>query len=74
MDVELHRDSNDPSIIVEDVPATLLAQKASKICIDIKGLGKIFSTPTGLKRAVDNLNLTIYSGEITALLGHNGFF
>jgi ABC-type multidrug transport system ATPase subunit len=36
------------------------------------GLSKEFSTPTGIKKAVDDLNLTMYSGQITALLGHNG--
>ena len=33
---------------------------------------KYFSTNTGRKYAVDGLNLTMYSGQITALLGHNG--
>lgn len=33
---------------------------------------KYFDTNTGRKYAVDGLNLTMYSGQITALLGHNG--
>lgn len=54
---------------VEDVSQALKDQVAAKTCIDVQGLVKEFSTATGIKRAVDNLNLTIYSGEITALLG-----
>ena len=34
--------------------------------------GKVFSTVAGPKVAVDGLNLRMYSGQITALLGHNG--
>ena len=40
--------------------------------MDIVNLYKDFQTPTGVKTAVDGLNLTMYSGQITALLGHNG--
>lgn len=37
------------------------------------GLTKEFKNSTGgSKLAVDNLDLTMYSGQITALLGHNG--
>jgi ATP-binding cassette subfamily A (ABC1) protein 3 len=50
----------------------LLAQKANKTCVEIRGLYKYFDTNTGRKTAVDGLNLTMYSGQITALLGHNG--
>ena len=34
----------------------------------VRGLIKTFGT----KRAVDGTNLTIYNGQIFALLGHNG--
>lgn len=41
-------------------------------CISIRGLGKEFKTMTGKKVAVSNLDLDIYSSQITAFLGHNG--
>ena len=65
-DVEMATLSDVP---VEEVSQALKDQVGSKLCIDIQGLVKEFSTATGPKRAVDNLNLTMYSGEITALLG-----
>ncbi|XP_054279050.1 phospholipid-transporting ATPase ABCA1-like [Macrosteles quadrilineatus] len=42
--------------------------KDTKIGISIQSLRKVF----GPKVAVDKVNLDIYEGEITALLGHNG--
>ena len=60
------------SIIVEEVTEDLMGQAASNKCVQIKNLRKTFPTPTGEKVAVDDLNLTFYSGQITALLGHNG--
>lgn len=65
-DVEMATLSEAP---VEEVSQALKDQVGSKMCIDIQGLVKEFPTATGPKRAVDNLNLTMYSGEITALLG-----
>ena len=39
----------------------------------MRNLYKEFDTPMGGKKvAVDNLNITMFSGQITALLGHNG--
>ena len=39
----------------------------------LSGLTKIYrSSGGGSKLAVDKLDLTMYSGQITALLGHNG--
>lgn len=40
--------------------------------IAIKNLWKVWSTPTGPLIAVEDLNLNVHKGEITALLGHNG--
>jgi len=37
-------------------------------------LVKRFNTPDGVKVAVDHLSITMYEGEIFALLGHNGAF
>lgn len=57
---------------VERVPDSLAQQIHDGSCIVIRGLHKSFKTNTGVKHAVDDLNLTMFSGQITALLGHNG--
>jgi ABC-type polysaccharide/polyol phosphate transport system ATPase subunit len=56
----------------EDVPESLKQQVNDNSCVHIQNLRKEFNTNSGLKVAVENLNLTMYSGQITALLGHNG--
>jgi ABC-type multidrug transport system ATPase subunit len=38
--------------------------------VDIQGLTKQY--PNASVKAVDNLNLQLYKGQIFALLGHNG--
>jgi ATP-binding cassette subfamily A (ABC1) protein 3 len=53
---------------VEPVGETLQRQSEKGENIEIRGLTKVFGEHT----AVDDLNLTMYSGQITALLGHNG--
>ena len=53
---------------VEPVDAVHEQQKKSGKCMMIRNLTKIFDG----KKAVDELSLDIYQGEITALLGHNG--
>jgi len=45
---------------------------ARKIGIKIENLSKQFKQLGQTKTAVDNLNLNIYEGQITVLLGHNG--
>ncbi|KAK6167985.1 hypothetical protein SNE40_021899 [Patella caerulea] len=40
--------------------------------ISISGLRKEFKTRGKKKLAVDNMNLNVYQGQITVLLGHNG--
>ena len=57
---------------VEDVPDGLKQQIKDGTCISIRGLNKYFHTTTGRKVAVDNLDLDLYSGQISCLLGHNG--
>ena len=57
---------------IEPVPKHLQDQVHEKKCVHIHNLRKSFNTSTGTKVAVDGLNLTFYSGQITALLGHNG--
>lgn len=46
----------------------LKKQEESKDCLLVRGLVKKF----GEKTAVNGTNLTMYNGQITALLGHNG--
>jgi len=57
---------------VEAVTETLAAQVDGHKCVDIRNLYKEFNTASGKKVAVDGLSLTMYSGQITTLLGHNG--
>ncbi len=57
---------------VEPVSDVLQAQIEGKSCVDIHNLVKEFTFNGVVKNAVDGLNLTMYSGQITALLGHNG--
>ena len=57
---------------VEPVSDVLLQQEENGGCVQIHKLRKVFPTEGGEKVAVNNLSLTLYSGQITALLGHNG--
>ena len=41
-------------------------------CIRIRGLRREFDTPDGVKVAVNDLELTMFEGQIYVLLGHNG--
>ncbi len=44
-----------------------------EVSVSINKLRKLFrTTDGGIKHAVDGLDLDIYRGQITALLGHNG--
>nr|CCA21236.1 ATPbinding Cassette (ABC) Superfamily putative [Albugo laibachii Nc14] len=57
----------------EQVDAALLAQERSRYCLKIINLRKVFTLQNGETRnAVKGLDLSMYSGHITALLGHNG--
>jgi len=61
------------SVNVELVSENLRSQFEDHACVDIRNLRKEFMTPQGvMKVAVNGLNLTMYQGQITALLGHNG--
>ncbi|KAF1324094.1 Atp-binding protein, partial [Globisporangium splendens] len=79
-----HQGSSDGSVIfmkeqssleksVEPVNSTLAIQEEKGTCLQIQGLRKVFPGDDGDEKiAVNQLNLTMYSGHITALLGHNG--
>ena len=64
-DVQLKADE-DEHYVIEDAFEHESADLRVGICI--KGLCKNF----GKKKAVQNLNLNLFSGQITSLLGHNG--
>lgn len=58
---------------VEQVPDAIRSRtQASGTEVRTIGLRKEFSTPTGTKVAVEGLHLTMFEGQILALLGHNG--
>lgn len=58
---------------VEPVNAVLLAQEQKGTCLQIRGLRKTFTLEDGEEKvAVEGLDLSMYCGQITALLGHNG--
>jgi len=57
---------------IEEPTPNLRALAADGRCIEMKGITKVFSSQAGRKVAVDGMDLTIYSDQITCLLGHNG--
>jgi hypothetical protein len=57
---------NDSHVPIEGVSDTMRSQTDSNIVI--RRLGKKF----GDKTAVEDLSVTMYNGQVTALLGHNG--
>lgn len=59
---------NDGAVPVEEVGDAMHASIKEGQGIAIKGLRKVF----GEKIAVDGLNISMYPGQVTALLGHNG--
>ena len=65
--------SKEGSVPVEDVTSNMRQQVLDNECVHLSGLTKVFDTNTGQKVAVDGLDMTFYSGQITALLGHNGW-
>uniref|UniRef100_K3WSP4 ABC transporter domain-containing protein n=1 Tax=Globisporangium ultimum (strain ATCC 200006 / CBS 805.95 / DAOM BR144) TaxID=431595 RepID=K3WSP4_GLOUD len=58
---------------VEPVNAVLLVQEQKGTCLQLRGLRKTFTLEDGEEKvAVEGLDLSMYCGQITALLGHNG--
>ena len=64
------------SFVYDDPSAHEKVRGKLEVGISIRNLTKIYSTWFGSKgirkKAVDNLSLDTYKGQITALLGHNG--
>jgi ATP-binding cassette, subfamily A (ABC1), member 3 len=67
-DTEVAEKVASSGIPYEPVSDALRRQASEGKSIEIHNLCKVF----GEKAAVDNLNLSMYNGQITALLGHNG--
>lgn len=61
-------DDSSSSIPLEPVSDVLKRQVHEGKTIELRSLRKVF----GERTAVDCLNLSMYNGQITALLGHNG--
>ena len=59
---------------IEPVSADLLHQASTQTCLGIHDLRKVFKSAAGGsdRVAVDRLNLSLYQGQVTVLLGHNG--
>ena len=57
---------------LENPDSNLQAKHAAGRCVELKSLRKEFQTPDGTKVAVDDVDLTMYEGQIFVLLGHNG--
>eukprot|EP00606_Chrysophyceae_sp_TOSAG23-5_P000450 GSChrysophyteH2.ASY1.ANO1.1662.1 assembled CDS len=64
--------ASNENVNVELISEDLQQQYEKKTCIDIQNLRKEFKTPQGTKVAVNGLTLSMFQGQITALLGHNG--
>mmetsp|Transcript_24374 Transcript_24374/g.37578 ORF Transcript_24374/g.37578 Transcript_24374/m.37578 type:complete len:1959 (-) Transcript_24374:259-6135(-) len=58
---------------IEPVADALKAQEKDNKCVSIKNLRMCFTNVNGTEKvAVEGLNLNMYTGQVTALLGHNG--
>jgi ABC-type multidrug transport system fused ATPase/permease subunit len=55
-------------IPIEPVSDAFKEQEKNGRCVQLRDLSRTFGTKT----AVDGLSLSMYSGQVTALLGHNG--
>ena len=57
---------------IEPVSEELKAQEEDGKCLMIRNLRKVFTTTAEDRVAVECLNLNVYEGQVTVLLGHNG--
>ena len=51
---------------------SLSTSSGAALALDLRGLRKSFSSPSGVVRAVDGLDLAVRPGEVVAFLGPNG--
>jgi ABC-type lipopolysaccharide export system ATPase subunit len=61
-----------PAVRIDGDNSAVPSTSDDEIGIKVRGLVKQFNTPSGIKVAVDHLDLDVRKGEITALLGHSG--
>ena len=66
--VEWEQNSKYENVPIESVGPTFKEQEREGMGVHIRGLSKQF----GDKTAVDGLDLSMYTGQVFALLGHNG--
>jgi ABC-type glutathione transport system ATPase component len=60
---------------IEAVAESLKRQIGDKSCVALRDLTKTYKSPSGEPfNAVDHMDLTMYRGQITALLGHVSHF
>lgn len=59
---------------LEEVSADLQQQIHAQTCLSIRSLRKVFGSAAGGsdRVAVDKLDMDLYQGQVTVLLGHNG--
>ncbi len=62
---------NTDNAKIEPVSSDLLRQQDEDRCIMIRNLRKVYETTAEDRVAVKGLNLDIYEGQCTVLLGHN---
>jgi ATP-binding cassette subfamily A (ABC1) protein 3 len=58
--------------LLEPVSSELSQQMSDDRCILIRNLRKVYATTSEDRVAVDCLNMEIFEGQVTVLLGHNG--
>ena len=68
--VDAITEADSSGALVEEVGSALKKQTTLGQTIEIENLRKVY----GEKIAIDDLTLTMYNGQITALLGQNGTF
>ena len=68
----LHNGPRADDSFFERPDANLTAKEQHGEAIVITGLRKEFDTPDGTKVAVDDVDMKLYTDQITVMLGHNG--
>lgn len=73
MDAEMESPTTTlDAMAFEPTSAVLASQVQNNQCVSIKGLRKVFGNANSGHVALEKLNLDMFSGQITSLLGHNG--
>ena len=73
-DGEVEKYSDGRGAFIEPVSAELRRQVGMQSCLSISALRKVYKSAAGGddRVAVDKLNMNLYQGHVTVLLGHNG--